>query len=69
MTLADPLLDTRAMTNPAAPHILVVEDDREISALVARYLRGNDCRVTIAGTVARWTGHSRNRASTSSCST
>jgi len=31
------------------PHILVVEDDREISALVARYLRSNDCRVTVAG--------------------
>lgn len=31
------------------PHILLVEDDREISALVARYLRANDCRVSIAG--------------------
>ena len=31
------------------PHILVVEDDREISALVARYLRSNDCRVSLAG--------------------
>ncbi len=30
------------------PHILVVEDDREISALVARYLRANDCRVSVA---------------------
>jgi two-component system OmpR family response regulator len=30
------------------PHILVVEDDRDISALVARYLRANDCRVTLA---------------------
>ena len=49
MTLADPLLESRAMTAPATPHILVVEDDREISALVARYLRGNDCRVTLAG--------------------
>ncbi len=49
MTLADPTYDTRAMTAPATPHILVVEDDREISALVARYLRGNDCRVTLAG--------------------
>lgn len=36
-------------TLPATPHILVVEDDREISALVARYLRANDCRVTLAG--------------------
>jgi two-component system OmpR family response regulator len=37
------------MTQPATPHILVVEDDREISALVARYLRANACRVTVAG--------------------
>jgi two-component system OmpR family response regulator len=32
----------------ATPHILVVEDDREISALIARYLRANECRVSIA---------------------
>jgi two-component system, OmpR family, response regulator len=32
----------------ASPHILVVEDDREISRLVSRYLRDNDCRVTVA---------------------
>jgi two-component system OmpR family response regulator len=31
------------------PHILVVEDDREISALVARYLRANDYRVMVTG--------------------
>jgi len=31
-----------------SPHILVVEDDRDISTLVARYLRANDCRVTVA---------------------
>ena len=31
------------------PHILLVEDDREISQLVARYLRGNDLRVSLAG--------------------
>ncbi|KQP58163.1 MULTISPECIES: response regulator [unclassified Methylobacterium] len=37
------------MNATATPHILVVEDDREISALVARYLRANDCRVTLAG--------------------
>lgn len=36
-------------STPPNPHILVVEDDREISALVARYLRGNDCRVSLAG--------------------
>jgi len=49
MTLADPLADSIAMNAPTTPHILVVEDDREISALVARYLRGNECRVTLAG--------------------
>jgi two-component system OmpR family response regulator len=31
-----------------SPHILVVEDDRDISGLIARYLRANDCRVTLA---------------------
>ena len=32
-----------------SPHILFVEDDREISALVSRFLRTNDFRVTAAG--------------------
>ena len=36
------------MTMIASPHILVVEDDREISALVARYLKANDFRVSVA---------------------
>lgn len=31
-----------------SPHILVVEDDGEISRLVARYLRANECRVSLA---------------------
>ena len=31
----------------ASPHILVVEDDAEISRLVGRYLRGNDFHVSI----------------------
>lgn len=31
-----------------SPHILLVEDDREIATLVARFLRGHDCRVTPA---------------------
>ena len=35
------------MTN--LPHILVVEDDREISTLIARYLRANDYRVIVTG--------------------
>lgn len=30
------------------PHILVVEDDKEISALIARYLGNNEMRVSIA---------------------
>jgi two-component system OmpR family response regulator len=29
-------------------HILLVEDDKEISYLVARYLRANQCRVSVA---------------------
>jgi two-component system OmpR family response regulator len=33
----------------AQPHILIVEDDREISALIVRYLRDNDCRATSTG--------------------
>jgi len=30
------------------PHILIVEDDRDVSTLVARFLRTNDMRVSIA---------------------
>src|SRR3954464_15223205 len=33
----------------STPHVLVVEDGRDISALVARYLRANECRVSVAG--------------------
>jgi two-component system, OmpR family, response regulator len=33
---------------PVSPHVLVVEDDRQISRLVARYLVANDYRVSIA---------------------
>lgn len=33
----------------ASPHILVVEDDVEISRLVTRYLRANDCHVSATG--------------------
>jgi two-component system, OmpR family, response regulator len=32
-----------------SPHILVVEDDPAIGALIARYLGGHDCRVSLAG--------------------
>jgi two-component system OmpR family response regulator len=32
----------------ASPHILVVEDDPQISRLVARYLGSNECRVSVA---------------------
>jgi len=42
----EPVLHKAGMTS--TPHILVVEDDREISALVARYLRANECRVSLA---------------------
>jgi two-component system OmpR family response regulator len=41
------------MTNTQAsietPHILIVEDDKDISALIARYLNNNDMRTSIAG--------------------
>ena len=33
-----------------APHLLVVDDDRRIRALIARYLTGQGYRVTPAGT-------------------
>jgi two-component system OmpR family response regulator len=32
----------------ASPHVLVVEDDRETRALIAKYLRTNACNVTTA---------------------
>jgi two-component system OmpR family response regulator len=32
----------------ASPNILVVEDDRETRALIAKYLRTNACNVTTA---------------------
>ena len=31
------------------PHVLVVEDDREVSSLVSRFLRANGMRVSVAG--------------------
>lgn len=43
----EPVLHKAGMA--ATPHILVVEDDREISALLARYLSSNECRVSVAG--------------------
>ncbi|MBC9724724.1 response regulator [Streptomyces sp. TRM68367] len=36
------------MDSPHVPvHVLVIEDDRDVSALLERYLRGLDCRVTV----------------------
>jgi two-component system, OmpR family, response regulator len=32
----------------ASPNILVVDDDRETRSLIAKYLRGNGCNVTVA---------------------
>lgn len=43
------MTQTSTQTSAPTPHILVVEDDREISTLVARYLRANECRVSLAG--------------------
>jgi two-component system OmpR family response regulator len=37
------------VTMTASPHILLVEDDHEISRLVSRYLRSNDCHVSVSG--------------------
>lgn len=31
-----------------SPHILLVEDDREVSGLLSRFLRGNEMRVSVA---------------------
>src|ERR1700730_8032545 len=36
------------MMPPVPPNILVVEDDRETRALIAKYLRTNACKVTTA---------------------
>jgi two-component system, OmpR family, response regulator len=41
------IIDKRAMAQ-ASPNILVVEDDRETRALIAKYLRSNACHVTTA---------------------
>jgi two-component system, OmpR family, response regulator len=41
--------ETKKISMTATPHILVVEDDLEISRLVTRYLRANDCRVSSIG--------------------
>ncbi len=32
----------------ASPHILLIEDDREVSSLLSRFLRGNAMRVSVA---------------------
>ena len=38
------------------PHILIVEDDKDIGLLVAKYLKANEMRVTIAENGRPWTG-------------
>jgi two-component system, OmpR family, response regulator len=48
LRLIERITDKRAMAQ-ATPNILVVEDDRETRALIAKYLRGNSCNVTTAG--------------------
>jgi two-component system phosphate regulon response regulator OmpR len=42
-----------------APHVLVVDDDRRIRALIARYLTGQGYRVTAAGTAQEARGKLR----------
>jgi two-component system OmpR family response regulator len=38
----------KVLMNATSPHILVVEDDRETRTLIAKYLRANDCNVSVA---------------------
>ena len=45
-----------------APHILVVDDDQRISALLGRYLQDNGFRVTLAGDAAGARAHMRGLA-------
>jgi two-component system OmpR family response regulator len=45
---ASPESQTKVGMAPAPPNILVVEDDRETRALIAKYLRSNACNVTTA---------------------
>lgn len=45
-----------------APHILVVDDDLKISALLGRYLMENGFRVTVAGDAATARNHMRGLA-------
>lgn len=42
-----------ATENPSRPHVLVVDDDAEIAALVCRYLSGQGCRVSIVANGAQ----------------
>jgi two-component system, OmpR family, response regulator len=35
------------MNTPAAPHILVVDDDADLRAMLSEYLANNDCRVSV----------------------
>ena len=50
--MSDTAAAQAAPTVPAddAPHLLVVDDDRRIRALLSRYLSGQGYRVTTAGT-------------------
>jgi two-component system OmpR family response regulator len=41
------------VANSSQPHVLIVDDDAEIAALVSRYLAGNNCRVSISGNGAQ----------------
>lgn len=45
-----------------APHLLVVDDDRRIRELLARFVSRNGYRVTLAGTAAEAWGHLRHFA-------
>lgn len=44
---------TDAAANPSPPHVLVVDDDAEIAALLCRYLSGHGCRVSTVASGAQ----------------
>lgn len=39
--------------NPSAPHVLLVDDDAEIAALICRYLGGHGCRISAVSSGAQ----------------
>ncbi len=44
---------TATPISPSQPHVLIVDDDAEIAALLSRYLGGNGCRTSTAASGAQ----------------